>query len=180
MRKLLLVFILFPCFCFGQGQFYDRLATDEVDKDTRQSIKRSYWQVFERGNLHRTMNTFYRVCYINGAFYLDLKVMQGGDVFVVPRNGDFELILENGDVVTLHNTVYKATGKGDGARRWAGSSAEGIFLTFPLSSDDMQLLLHYYVASIRLYTGEGFVQRRITNVHSELFRDEISLLYHSR
>ncbi len=180
MRKILLLFTFLPSFCLAQGQFYDRLATDEIDNETKQSVKRSYWQVFERGNLHRTMNTFYRISSIDGSFFLDLKVIQGGDVFVVPRNGEFELLLESGSILTLHNTVYKASSVGDGARRWAGSNAEGIMLTFPLSKKDMEQLMHDYVASIRLYTGEGFVQRKITATHSELFSDEISLLFHAK
>ena len=179
MKKILLSFFLFPSLCYAQGQFYDRLAIDEVNKETKESIKRSYWQVFERGNLHRTMNTFYRLSCVNNSFYLDLKVMQGGDAFVVPRSGKFELLLESGDIVTLNSTAFKASSKGDGSRHWAGSSAEGMTLTFPVSDDDMKLLLHDYVASIRLYSYEGFVQRKITYNHSELFRDEVSLIYHA-
>ena len=182
MKRLLLPILIFllPVVSLAQGQFWDRLGLDYVDDSTHDVIKCSYWQVFERGNLHRTMNTFYRISSINGKLYLDLKIIQGGDVFVVPRNGKFQLLLDDDNVVTLYNTEYKTTSKGDGARRWAGSGAEGIFLSFPITLGDAEMMVHNYVDRIRLYTGEGFVERRITDTHSELFRDELRLVYDSK
>ena len=182
MKRLLLPALLFllPIAGVAQGQFWDRLSQDYTDDSTHDVIKCSYWQVFERGNLHRTMNTFYRISSINSKLYLELKIIQGGDVFVVPRNGLFQLLLDDGNVITLHSTEYRTTAKGDGARRWAGSGAEGMLLSFPISSDDAKMMLHSYVARIRLYTGEDFVERRITDTHSELFRDEMRLVYYSR
>ena len=182
MKRLLLPALLFlaPMGGFAQGQFWDRLAQDYVDESTHDVVKSSYWQVFERGSLHRTMNTFYRVASINGKLFLELKIIQGGDVFVVPRNGEFKLLLEDGKIVTLYNTEYKTTTKGDGARHWAGSGAEGLMLSFPLTRDDASAIVHSYVKRIRLYTGEGFVERRITDTHAELFKDEMSLVYYSK
>ena len=182
MKRLLLPALLFllPAVGRAQGQFWDRLSLDYTDESTHDVIKCSYWQVFERGNLHRTMNTFYRISSINGQLFLDLKIIQGGDVFVVARNGVFQLLLDNNEVITLHNTEFKTTTKGDGARRWAGSGAEGTFLSFPVNPDDAKMLVHNYVDRIRLYMGDDFVERRITDTHSELFRDEVQLLYYSK
>jgi hypothetical protein len=182
MKRLLLpaLMLLLPVFSMAQGQFWDRLSQDYVDDSTHDVVKCSYWQVLERGNLHRTMNTFYRISSINGNLYLDLKIIQGGDVFVVPRNGKFQLLLEDDNVVTLSNTEFKTTSKGAGARRWAGSGAEGIMLSFPISRDDAKLMVQNHVDRIRLYSVDGFVERRITDTHSELFRDEMRLVYYSR
>ena len=68
MRRFLLpIFLLMLPFCsMAQGQFWDRLSLDYTDDETHDVVKCSYWQVFERGNLHRTMNTFYRITSING------------------------------------------------------------------------------------------------------------------
>ena len=182
MKRLLLPVLLFlaPVISLAQGQFWDRLAQDYIDDSTHDVVKCSYWQVLERGSLHRTMNTFYRIAGINGKLFLELKIIQGGEVFVVPRNGEFQLLLADDNVITLYNTQYRTTGKGDGARHWAGSGAEGIMLSFPLTGDDAKKIIHSYVDRIRLYTADGFVERRITDTHSELFRDELALVYYSR
>ncbi len=178
MKRLLpALFLLLPFSSIAQGQFWNNLAIDYVDEASHDVVKCSYWQVLERGNLHRTMNTFYRISSINGQLYLDLKIIQGGDVFVVPRGGEFKLLLEDGNIVTLHSTEFRTTDKGDGARHWAGSGAEGLLVTYPISREDAKTILHSYVARIRLYMGDGFVERRITPTHSELFKDELDLVY---
>ena len=176
MKKLLLLLILIPFLSKAQEQYSDQLATDITDPATHDVIKRSYWQVFERGNLRKNLNTFYRISSINGKMFLELKVIHGGDAFIVPRNGKLELRLESGGMVTLYNSEYKMTSVGDGARHWAGSGAEGAYLIYPISPDDVKQLMHFYVDKIRLYTGYGYVEKGVTEHHSELFMDEVSLV----
>ena len=180
MKKLLLLFLLLPFLSNAQSQFSDRLATDVIDETTHDVVKRSFWQVFERGNFRKNINTFYRISSINGNYYLELKVIHGGDVFVVPRNGEFKLRLENGDQITLYNSEYKVTNRGAGARGWAGNDAQGVYLTFPITNKDMITLLHNYVDRIRLYTVDGYMEKRIPEYHSELFMDEVALVYYSK
>ena len=180
MKNLLLLLVILPCCCMAQSEYSDRLGINETDAVTHKAIKSTFWQVFERGSLHKNLNTFYRISSINGAYYLDLKVIHGGDIFVVPRNGEFWLLLDDGSIVKLYNTEYKTTSIGDGARRWAGSGAEGVTLSFPITGNDMKKLLHNYVERIRLYTGDGFLERRINENRSELFMDEVALVYYSR
>ena len=179
MRTVIFLFCITPAFCFGQAQFYNRLAADLVDEKTGEVVRHTFWQVMERANLRQSLNTFYRVSSIGKKYYLDLKLMQGGEPFIVPRNGRFELILENGDVITLYNTAFTDSRKGDGALGYWGSGAEGMRLSFPIDDDDMVTLVHSYIARIRLYSADGFVERGINEYHSELFNDEICLVYSS-
>ncbi len=182
MNKLLLLgsLVLLPCLSLAQEQYSDVLATDIVDEVTHDVIKSSYWQVLERGSFSRNLNTFYRISSVNGKFYLQLKVIHGGDIFVVPRNGELKFWLENGDIVTLYNSEYKTTSVGAGARKWAGSGAEGAMLTYLLTDDDIKQFLHNYIFRLQFHTGEGYVEKRITEYHSELFMDEIALVYYGQ
>ena len=54
-----------------------------------------------------------------------------------------------------------------------------MIVSYSLPREDAKAILHSYVARIRLYTGDGFVERRITPTHSELFKDEVALIYYS-
>lgn len=182
MKKNLLLGALFllPYLSNAQEQYVDMLATDVVDETTHDIIKSSYWQVLERGSFSRNLNTFYRISSVNGKFYLDLKVIHGGDIFVVPRNGELMLWLENGDIVTLYNTAYKTTSIGAGARKWAGSGAEGMTVTYRITENDIKQLLHNYIARIKFCTGDGYVEKRITEYHSEVFMDEVALVYYAQ
>ena len=180
MKKLLLLLVILPYLSKAQSEFSDRLATDATNEHTHDVIKRSYWQVLERGNLRKNINTFYRISSVNGAYYLDLKVIHGGDFFVVPRNGELKLRLENGNVITLYNSEYKTTSIGEGARGWAGSGAEGVMLSYLINDNDIKELLHNYVDRIRLYSGDGYIEKSISEHRSELFMDEVSLVYYSK
>jgi hypothetical protein len=180
MKKMLLLLILLPGLSKAQGEFSDKLATDVIDEATHYAVKRTYWQVFERGNLRKNINTFYRISSIDGELYLDLKVMHGGDVFVVPRNGELELRLENGNILTLYNAEYTASSTGAGARGWAGSSAAGATLSYRISDKDVKTLLHNYVDRIRIYTGDTYYEKRIPEYRSERFMDEVGLVYYSK
>ena len=171
---------MLPCFSKAQERYTGRLDVNEIEGPAHTAVKRSSWQVLERGDLRKNVNTFFRFSSINGTCYLDLKVIHGGDFFIVPRNGELKFRLENGNSVTLYSTKYTATTIGDGARAWGGSGAEGATLSYTLTTDDIKQLLHDYVDRIRIYTGEWYVEKRITEYHSEVFMDELALVYYSK
>jgi hypothetical protein len=180
MKKIILcLLILLPGLCHGQEYLRYELAENRVDEVTHDTIKRSYWQVLERGGLSRKLNTFYRISRINHKYFLDLKIIEGGDVFVVARNAELRLVLEDGNILLLHNQEYEVSCNGCGARGYNGSGAQGVMLSFAVSSADLHTLFRHYITNIGINTGEDYLEKKVNDVHSELFVDELRLVYHS-
>src|SRR5580704_1484647 len=102
-KTLLLLLILLPGLCGAQEYLRGQLAENRVDEVSHETIKRSYWQVLERAGFSRKLNAFYRISRINGDMFLDLKIIEGGEVFVVARNAELRLVLESGNILILHN-----------------------------------------------------------------------------
>ena len=174
MKKLLLSFlIILPCLCDAQEYLAGQFAENRIDEATHDTIKRSYWQVLERRGFSRKLNTFYRISRINGNIFVDLKIIEGGSVFVVARNAALKLILENGDILILHNTAYQVSCKDCGARGYGGSGGQGVLLSFPVDKDDLRTLLRKNISGIGINTGEDYLEKKISVDHSELFMDEL-------
>ena len=177
MKKLFLLLLIFlPGLCDAQEYLSDQLAENRIDEAAHDTIKRSYWQVMERASFSRKLNTFYRISSINGKIFLDLKIIEGGTVFVVARNAELKLVLENGTILILHNSAYQVSCKGCGARGYGGSGAQGVMLSFPINNSDLRTLLHNYIAEIGINTGEDYLEKKVNATHSELFIDELKLV----
>ncbi len=180
MRAILIFLFILPVICRAQDDLKsDYLQEDRIDNTTHDTIKRTFWMVLEHGNLARHLNTFYRFSCINSEYYLDLKIMEGGDSFVVAPNAEFKMRLERNIVVTLYNEHYTKSSKGGGARGNWGNGAQGVTLSFKISEFDRAMLLNYYMDKVRLYCTDGYLERRVNPVHSELFMDQLYLVYNS-
>ena len=178
-KKLLFLLLFIPAYAHAQRQLVDHIVINDVDSGTGYRVKRTAWLTLERGNFRKNLNTFYRISETDGQFFLDLKVSHGGDAFVVPRNAMLKLQLQAGEVVTLYSTTYKVAGKGEGARAWGGNDAKGAQLTYLMTPGDVKQLMHDYVVRIRLYTGEGYVEKTVTEHHAEIFMDQVTLLWNA-
>lgn len=177
MKRLLLLLLLLPGICEAQEYLSGKLAENRIDEATHDTIKRTYWQVLERGGFSRKLNSFYRISRINNDICLDLKIIEGGTVFVVARNAGLKLLLENGNILILHNSEYKISCTGCGSRGYGGSAAQGVLLSFTLSTADLKILQRYYVTAIGINTGEDYLEKKVNETHSELLMDEIKLVY---
>ena len=180
MRKILLILLLFPLYCSAQVDLKSEyLQEDRIDESTHDTIKRTFWMVLEHANLSRHLNTFFRISYISGQYFLDLKIMEGGDSFVVAKNAEFKLKLERDIVVTLYNEDYQKSCIGCGAKGNWGNGAQGVTLSFRMYDFDLSMLMNYYVEKVRLYCEDGFLERKVNDQHSELLMDQIYLVYNS-
>ena len=181
MKKILLfLFILLPGMCGAQEYRAGELSENRIDESAHDTIRRSNWQVLERGGITKKLNTFYRISRINGKFFLDLKIIEGGDIFVVARNAELKLMLENGNILILYNSAYQVSCIGCGDVGFAGGGAQGATLLFPLADADIHTVLQYYVAKIGINTGGNYMQKTVNEKHSELFVDELKLVMKAR
>ena len=177
MKKMfLLLFISLSGVCNAQEYLRYQFAENRIDEASHDTIKRTYWQVFERAGLSRKLNTFYRISDINGSRSLDLKIIEGGSTFVVARNAELRIVLGNGNILILHNSVYKVSCPGCGARGYGGSAAQGVMLSFLLDNSAIHTLQRNYVAKIGINTGEDYLEKKVNSYHSELFMDELELV----
>lgn len=176
MKNLCLLLILIPSLCFSQTFPQGSFAENRVDEATHDTIMRTYWQVMERSGLSRKLNTFYRISRINDNIYIDLKVIEAGRPFVVPRGAELKILLENGNILLFHNKSYQVSCAGCGARGFAGSSVQGAVLSFEVTDYNMRQLMHHYIARIGINTGDDYLEKRITVEHSEVFMSELRMV----
>jgi len=179
-KLLLLLLILLPCLCNGQEYLAGHFAENRIDEEAHDTIKRTYWQVMERAGLGKKLKTYYRMSRINGKMFIDVKVIEGNGVFVVARDAELKLVLETGSIVTLHNTEYKVSCKGCGARGNGESSSQGVMLTFPIDFYDIRTLLRNYVVKIGVNSGEDYMEKWVNQTHSQLFMDELYFALNSK
>jgi len=97
--------------------------------------------------------------------------------FAVPRGAALELMLENDNILILHNTEYKMSCQGCGARGWVNGGAEGMMLSFQINEQDLRALLRYYIVGIGIHTGDGYLEKQVTQDRSDLFLDELRLVH---
>lgn len=171
MKKLLLALLLFPLLCSAQRYRNDKL---EISQDT---IKASYWQVLRRATARNPLTTFFRITNISDQYNLELKVMLGGASFVVARSAELELEFGNGDYINLFNSEYQKSCMGCGARKFERSDLQGVTLSFPISSENLDKLLHHYVFHLRLHMDQNLPGASITDNRSEDFMDALWLVY---
>ncbi len=175
-----MLLIVLPCYCMAQDHMVGKLSEFRVDDETKDTIIRSYWQVLERSSMVHKLNTFYRISRINGDMFIDLKAVEGGELFVVPRGALVKLLLENGDVIVLRNEKYTVSCPGCGDRGYWGGQAHGVQLRFPLPDDDIRLMLRYHIMAIVVGSSDDYLEKRVSQSHADIFMSELRHVYRAR
>jgi hypothetical protein len=176
MDKLLVLLALFCSqVCSAQYIPSDKLATDRVDEQTHQSIKRTYWHVLRRATLSNPLNIFFRVSAIGNDHSLELKITKRDVGFVVGRNEPLECYMSDGRVVTLYNSTYQHTTNGAGSRN-GKHDGPGVWLTYPMTATDLAELQRCNVVRLRIHSEGSFMGCGILDDNSDLFRDEMRLI----
>lgn len=177
MKRFLLLFLLLPVLCHAQENFAGKLAEERYDDYTHDTVRRSYWQVLERSSPRNHLTTLFRISAIGGAYYVDLKVRERNDQpFVIARNAELKLKLENGEILTLYNLQYAHTCPGCGSWDITKSSALGVLLSFRIYPDELRKLQYSYIDQLRLFRADRFFQCVVSGEHSEMFMDELKLV----
>jgi len=157
--------------CTAQRYRNDKL---EVSEDT---IKSSYWQTLRRATARNPLTAFYKISNINNNYFLELKVTLGGPSFVVARSAELELEFNDGKYITLFNTEYKKSCLACGTRKFEGNDMQGVTLSFPISKENMDALLHKYLYHFRLHLNHDLPGATLTDNRSEDFMDVLWMVY---
>ena len=126
--------------------------------------------------MRNPLNIFFRASCIDGKYFLELKVTKAGEQFLVARNEPFKLQLAEDHIVTLYNTEYTHSSKGGGSKKDRGDKP-GVTLTYPISEHDVKLCGRYYADRLRLYSEGEYMGCAINPGNSEMFMQEMQLIY---
>jgi len=164
---ILAIFATISIKSFGQ-----KLEENKKDDFTNAVVKRTSWETLT-ASLSET--AYFRISQINGAESFDLKLMLY-KIFYIGKDAELLLKLANGEVVSLKNLEYTITCKGCGAAGFAGSAAEGIQVTYPMSSEQVEKLKANKIVKIRINTSMGDVEDDIKDKRAEKIIKSLGLI----
>lgn len=152
------------------------LQESRIDENSGDSLMSTYWHVLARGTVGDPFNVFYRLTSVNGAYAIQLKMMNAGRKIVIAKNAQLQLLLDNDRKLVLYNKEYRNSCKGCGARGLIGSDAHGVTVTYPIGSKDMAMLQYAYLEYVKVYSAEGYWLKRISERNSDIFIDQARLM----
>lgn len=176
MKKIILLMLLIPCFCFGQ-----KIEENKYDEFTDNSVMRTSWEDLctENHVLKSSFNMFYRISRINDHYYFDVKL--GLDnVFSISDKDMLMLKLENDFIIKLENTKYKISEKG-GAFTGKFSQQymapkQGVYIHYMISKEQLDLISKYSLTKIRVYTTDGYYEKDVKMKNYNKFKKSIGLI----
>jgi hypothetical protein len=179
-RCLVFLLLFVPMLSTGQQFPEDRLEWNDKN-ETGELVKRTHWQPLVRPTLHNPLTAFFRFAKVDNDYYLQLKVMTGSDgSFVVARNAPCELMVWPNRSITVYNMAYQQSCVGCGSRAEKTNDPEGVTLTYPISEDDVALLLRRCsLYRVRINIGEMCFEKPLTPTRSKLFTDQVHLIVDS-
>ncbi|HTK21201.1 MAG TPA: hypothetical protein VL442_16880 [Mucilaginibacter sp.] len=152
--------------------FAQKLEENKKDDFTNAAIKRTSWETLT-SSLSET--AYFRISQVNGSETFDLKLMLY-KIFYIGKDAELSFKLANGEIVTLKNLEYAITCKGCGAAGYSGSAAEGIQVTYPMSSEQVEKLKANKIVKVRIDTSMGYVEDDIKDKRAEKLIKSLGLL----
>lgn len=171
MKKILLI-ITILCSLQGMTQ---TLVENKTDDFTKATVKRTSWEklVYQLSKF----TCFIRFSKIDTLYYLDVKIMEAGNVFSIDKDSKIMLKLSNDTIYTLNNLAYVISSIGDGAIGFVGSQAMGIETSYISFSDrTFKQLETFPIKKIRIYTTDGYLETDVLDKFSNLVINSIKLL----
>jgi hypothetical protein len=166
-KTLLLLLIITSSLAFSQT-----LEENKVDEFTNASVKRTSWETL---NMTRKFDAYFRISKIDSIVLFDLKMILG-NVFSIDEGQEIMFKLTNDEIVKLPNLEYEITCSGCGAIGYAGSRAQGIYVKYPMKSEQIEKLMNDRVEKIRVYTNVGYVEDEFRNEDYLKFQKALTLV----
>jgi len=167
--QLALLLILFSTSLFAQ-----KIKKREVDKFTKNKVVKTSWETI---NADLKFTCSIRGTKINESYYLDFKIMMGmGGVFAVPDGESIMLLLENEEVIKIHNPEHTISSVGAGATGMMGSGSDGVFLSCKVAQEQLESIAKSNITKVRIYTTDGYVEANINNRKAKKANKVIDLI----
>lgn len=171
-NALLFTLILFPVLLFSQ-----KIERNEIDEFTGKEIIETSWELLTKDRKAK-IASYARYRKIDEILYLDVRMILPYHDFFTVREGDvFYIKFSDDEVITLQNNELTFSGIGKGSIGLSGSEANGIFLSFNITSDKtIQKLKENQINKIRLYTTNGYMNAEVKEKYSKKMNDLTGLI----
>lgn len=157
MKKVVILLVVsfstILCFC-------QKLERNEVDEFTGHKVKETSWEVFASHtplDLSKTFGGQFRICRVNDSYFFDLRLSLS-PVFSVDKGQVLMFKLDNNDVVQFPCTEYKISKKGGGVSGVKWSGTEGLYVTYIIDKEQLDLIKDYKSVKVRVYTSKGYAE----------------------
>lgn len=162
MKQLLTLSILF--FSLTVFSQYTERHVDEFTKTS--SIRSFYARLVGNGPL-TTLQTRYRLHWNQQISHIfELKIRRGGLFFTISASQPLMFLMDDGSTVTFYNRQSEISCIGCGAIGLPGSDQLGITALYSMNKEDIKTLATKRVKNVRIYTDQGYVERKISSNHS--------------
>ena len=167
--QLALLLILFSTNLFAQ-----KIKQREIDEFTKNKVVRTSWETI---NSDLKFTCSIRGTIINDSYYLDFKIMMGmGGVFAIPDGESIMLLLENEEVIKIHNPEHTISSVGEGATGMMGSGSDGVFLSCKVAHEQLKSISASNISKVRIYTTDGYVESDINKRKAKKAKKLVELL----
>jgi hypothetical protein len=114
---------------------------------------------------------------VNGHYFLDLRMMSlNKQVFAIRKESKLMLLLKNDSVITLLASDFEVSGKGKAGSGLSAQNAEGLRMNYPISEEEIAMILRSDIHKIRVYTSDGYTEQEIKEAGSEKVKKAFGLL----
>ena len=159
MKKTTLIILILLAGVISKS-FGQKIEENKTDDFTGKTVKRTSWESLfssSDGIAH------FRISEVGSDEIIDLKLMLGGKVFSIEKDGEMMLKLDDGEVITLANYQSAISSKGAGATGMNGSGAEGVQVTYPMTKDQVSLLKAHKVVKVRIVYTDGALDSDVSD-----------------
>ncbi len=173
MKKTILIFTIL----FSLQGFAQTLQENKTDDNTKSAVKRTSWEklVYQLNSVKFTC--YFRFSKIDSSYFMDIKLVNGGNEFSIDKNNKLMLRLSNDTLYTLFNTTYVTTSAGAGAVGSAGSQGLGIQTSyFSVKDKTFKMLERFPIKKFRIYTSDGYLESDVLDRFSAIVIASIKLL----
>jgi hypothetical protein len=169
-------FIIISMLLSLQG-YSQTLQENKTDDNTKATVKRTSWEkmVYQLSSVRFTC--YFRFSKIDSSYYMDIKLMNGGNEFSIEKGSKLMLRLSNDSLYTLVNLTRVTSSTGAGAVGSAGSQGMGIQTSYiSLSDKTFKMLEKFRVKKIRIYNSDGYLESDVLDKFSSLVMASIKLV----
>ncbi|AOR28770.1 hypothetical protein FORMB_17310 [Formosa sp. Hel1_33_131] len=160
MRRLILTFS-FIVFCVGS--IFSQELIKETDEFTGRSIERTKWEKLISKGLQPTILKYSILKEKDSVFFIGrIRVNAGKTVFAIGKGFRVIFKLDNGDTVVVKSNKHVVSRQGGANDGVFGSSIYGAEVTYVFdSNDDIEKLITNKVSKVRVYTDEGYFEKKV-------------------
>ena len=161
MKILIIVAIL-----FSSKGYTQKLQENQIDDFTKKSIKSTSYETI---NYNNKFMGYVKIRKVDDRSFLYFKMMLSGSVFAVEEGDKLMMITETDSVITIHNSEFKISCEGCGAKGILGSALQGVELKYELPIPILTYLSDNKIKKMRIYTKDGYVEDTIKEKNASTF-----------